>query len=194
MRKTTAALTLLIALALIVTGAYACPMHGGMGGKGMHGGMMLGMLKGLDLPADKMKDIEKMGLEHHRKMIERQAEMHDIHAKLQLAMTAEKVNQKEIDGLAARIGKFHEEQVKMHTAMVAKVREMLTADQRIRFDAHLLKMGGPGGKHRMMKFGMRDGDDDDRDGECDDCREHGSKPGPHGPTHGGMMHHPKAPE
>jgi len=130
--------------------------HGPMGMKGCDDdgpGAMKGCMRGINLTDEQEAKLEKIHFTHQRKMIERKAAMVDMQSKLKLAMTAEKFNQKEIDELAGKIGKFHQEAVLLRVSNLREVREILTPEQRPEFDQNVLNMG-----HGMgMGMGMGDG-------------------------------------
>jgi Spy/CpxP family protein refolding chaperone len=169
MRKLTLATA---ALLLFAGAAMAQPPEGNMPGHGMMGhgpmwmgdggaGPMMGCLKGIELTDDQRGKLDKMHLDQARKMVERGGTMADLHSKLKLAITADKFSQKDVDDIATKIGKFHQEQISMHAAMMRAVRDLLTPDQRIKFDQNVLTMGRMGMGKRMgqgmgpgMKCGM----------------------------------------
>jgi len=130
--------------------------HGGMDMKGCDNdgpGAMKGCMRSINLSDDQEAKLEKIHFTHQRKQIERKATMVDMQSKLKLAMTAEKFNQKDIDELAAKIGKFHQEAVLLKVSNLREVREILTPEQRPEFDQNVLNMG-PG---MGMGMGMGDG-------------------------------------
>jgi len=136
------------------------PGHPPMGMKMMHGcddddDAPMRCLDDIDLTDEQEAKLEKMALDHHRKRLERRAVMVDLQTRLKLAITAEKFNQKEIDDLAAKIGKFHQEAVSLKVGHLREVRAILNDEQRIEFDQNLLKCGpGKGmGKGRFKKMG-----------------------------------------
>ncbi len=140
-------------------------------------------MMGIGFTDEQQAKLDKMRLEGQRTQVEKKAQMADLQAKLKLAMTAEKFSQKEIDDVAAKMGKFHQEAILMKAKHVREVREMLTAEQRIKFDQSILdgKMG-PGGRSPGfgMGHGMGKGHDcgsgcDDDDDDCDHKKKKGGK-------------------
>lgn len=139
---------------------------GGMKGphweeKGDWGGgpLFLGrLLAGIDLPADKKGELDKLVLDHQKRMMERRVKMAELQTKLKLALTSDPPRQKEIEEIATQMGKMKEEGVKMRANLVSKVRELVPPDQRSKFDQNLLR----GGLGRWMGGGRR--------GHCFGCR------------------------
>ncbi|MBM3326058.1 MAG: periplasmic heavy metal sensor [Calditrichaeota bacterium] len=150
-------LTALLAL-FIATVAVAQPMMApGRMDCGKHRGMAMmadrptidplgRCLMGIDLTDQQKKDVEKLALEHQKKMLEQHAKMVDLKSKMKLALTSDKPN---IDDLAVKIGKLHEEKAKMKANHLRKMRDILTPDQRITFDRNILTIGGGHCKSRM---------------------------------------------
>jgi len=149
--------------------------HGGMPGCDMKGmekmkcgdddGPMEGLCGDLDLTDEQEAKAEKICYDNQRKMVERKSTMVDLQTKLKLAMTADKYSQKDIDDIAAKMGKFHQEGVLLRAAHLKAIRDLLTPEQKMELDEKVLKMGhgqgmgmGKGmgkGRHGMGK-GMKD--------------------------------------
>lgn len=133
---------------------------------------MMHCMKGIDFTDEQQAKLDKMRLDGQKIHLEKKAQMVDLQAKLKLALTAEKYNQKEIDDIAAKMGKFHQEAILMRAKHMKEVRDMLTPEQRIKFDSRILdggpmNCGGPGmGMGRGMGKGPGFGSD------CnDDCEQ-----------------------
>ncbi len=133
--------------------------HPGMGMMGRGGmemmnddgpGPMMGLLRGIELTDEQRATLDKMRLDNERKMIERRSTMVDLGGKLKLAITADKFSQKDVDEIAAKMGKFHEEGITMHVANVRAIRDILTPEQRVRFDQNILSEGPGMGKGMGM--------------------------------------------
>lgn len=99
---------------------------------------------GIEFTDEQQAKLDKLRLDGQKVRLERRAQMVDLQAKLKLAMTADKYSQKDIDDIAAKMGKFHQEAVLMRAKHLKEVRDMLTPEQRIKFDQHILS--GPMGK------------------------------------------------
>ncbi len=112
-------------------------------------------LMGIELSDQQRKDIEKLSLEHQKKMVEHRAKMVDIQSKLRLALTSDKLNQKEIDDLANKIGDLHKEKAKFRATHLRKIRDLLTPEQQTTFDKNVLKPAGRG--KGLMHQGWRMG-------------------------------------
>jgi len=122
---------------------------------------MCGCLRGIDLTDDQEAKIEKARLDMQRKKVENRAVIVDLHTKLKLALTSDKTTDKEIADIAGKIGKFHQDAVKMHADFLREVRKNLTDKQRIEFDRNVLMSPGMGmgmgagmGMGKGMKKGM----------------------------------------
>jgi len=147
----------------------------GMGRMGMDNDddcCMPGDMQGIKFTDEQRAKLDKMKLEVQKIRLEKKAQMVDLHAKLKLAMTAEKINQKDIDDIATKMGKFHQEAILQRAKHMREVRDMLTAEQKIQFDQRILGGGmggcfdGPGPK-MGRGMGMGHGGGGDCQDNCD---------------------------
>ncbi len=164
------------------------PGHPPMG-MGMHmdcgDGACMKCMHGVKFTDEQQAKIDKMRLEGKKNHLEKKSMMLDLQTKLKLAMVADKYNQNEIDDIAAKMGKIHQDGVQMRAKNMHEVREMLTPEQRVKFDQSILdgNMGHDGpGKGFMKGRGMGKGrgceecggdDDDDDDDDDNHHRGHG---------------------
>jgi len=118
---------------------------------------MMGCMMGLNLTDDQQASLQKAHLEMQKKQLERHAQMVDLMTKLKLAMVADKYSQKDIDDLAAKIGKFHQESVQLKAKHLREVRDVLTPEQRAHFDQMILSGPMMGGGKGMKGMGMMRG-------------------------------------
>ncbi|MFN3820775.1 MAG: hypothetical protein ACK4OO_00455 [bacterium] len=116
-------------------------------------------LVGIDLPADKKAELDKLLLEHQKKMVEAKSRWVELHTKFRLALISDSPNPKEIEEIAKNWAKMKEEAVKQQANLIQKVRVLVPQDQRARFDQNFLHQsprkkggegwgwwGGPGGR------------------------------------------------
>lgn len=174
-------LTALIATFLISGAAFSQPpedmmpgMHRGHGMKGMMGnccgmgqgpgfGPMMGMggpgqVMGMNLTEDQQKKIAELKRDHQRKMIEIASEEAGLHGKVKLMITADRFKQSDADDLTEKITRFQRDRMTAHIQHMRTVRDLLTPEQRVKFDQNVMSRGDrPGGsmmkKHRMFKKG-----------------------------------------
>lgn len=122
-------------------------------------GVVARCLEGIDLPADKKAELDKLILEHQKKMVETKSRWVELNSKLRLALISDSPNPKEVEEIAKNLGKMKEEAVKQQANLIQKVRALVPSDQRARFDQNYLHWGmgkrgrafrgwgaGPGGR------------------------------------------------
>ena len=156
MKKSIWMMGLLILMAAI---SFAQPGKGmGMGHEMMRMEKMDGWLK---LTDDQEKAMDKLSLDMEKNTLTLRNDLKARRDELHLLMAQDNPSQKEIDKKTDELGSV---QMKLHKAMIdhqLAVRKLLNADQKVKWDEHLLKMGcGPEcgmGMHMGMGMGMGEG-------------------------------------
>ncbi len=106
---------------------------------------MKGMMGGLQLNDEQQMQVEKMGLAHQRNMIEMKGEIAGLKDKLKLLITSDKFNQKDADKIIDQLSNNRAKHMKAKIAHMREVRNLLTPEQKIKFDKRILSgKGGPG--------------------------------------------------
>jgi Spy/CpxP family protein refolding chaperone len=140
--------TALIGSGMGMAGSALAAEHsmGGMHGSGMyshHGG---GGWKAT-LTDDQSKQIDKLRLEYKQKTYPIKAKIQAAKIELAMLMMAAAPKQKDIDKKIDEILKLKGEKMRLKAAHKISVRKLLTEEQRVQFDLHLLnKAYGYGGK------------------------------------------------
>ena len=170
---TTAALILLLTVTILpaqpgkgMPDKPGCPGQQMGPNPDMMGGMC-GDLDDLKLSDEQRSAISELRMEQQRKMVEMQSENAGLEGKLHLLITDDKFDAKAVDKIIATIAEAKQNKMKMHVTHLRKVRDLLSDDQKVRFDQRILsgKMGfdqrpfggkgGPGEKSFHGKKGGR---------------------------------------
>jgi Spy/CpxP family protein refolding chaperone len=116
---------------------------------------MRGMMGGLNLNDEQKMQVEKMGLAHQKNMIEMRSETAGLKDKLKLIMTSDKFKQKDADKIIDKLSDSRASHMKAKVAHMREVRNILTPEQKIKFDKRILsgKGGVSDGHHKGMKGG-----------------------------------------
>jgi len=141
--------TALIGSGMGVAGSALAEEHGmgGMHGKGHgmyshHGG---GGWKAT-LTDEQSKQIDKLRLEYKQKTYPIKAKIQAAKIELAMLMTAEAPKQKDIDKKIDEILKLKGEKMRIKAAHKISVRKLLTEEQRVQFDLHVLNKAYGGKK------------------------------------------------
>jgi len=110
-------------------------MRHDMHGKGHHGG---GHWKAT-LSDEQRKKLDKLKLDFKKKKYPIKAKLKQAKVALALLMTADSPNQGDINKQIDAILKLKGEKMRLKAAHKIKVRKLLTAEQRVKFDMHVLK-------------------------------------------------------
>jgi len=121
-----------------------------MKGRGGPGAMM-GFLKLTDEQRTKMQDLR---LAHQKEMIPLRADLQKLRANMKLEITAEKFNESKVKSIQADISKIMNEIASKTILHLRAVRDLLTPEQKKKFDERVLS-GGMMGPGRMMQRGGR---------------------------------------
>jgi Spy/CpxP family protein refolding chaperone len=139
MKHQTVILSLLSVLMLTVI-AFAQPGKGQRWGqKGERGSWMQ---RYLDLTAEQETKIEDLRLQNQRAMIPLRSKLESLQADLQLAMTAEAFDKSKTEKIVTEMQKVRTDMQMAGIMHHQTVREVLTPEQRKKFDAHLLSRKG----------------------------------------------------
>ena len=130
-------------------------MHGSMQGMNhsmmkMPGGGPMGMLNLTDEQKAKMQDLR---LAHQKEVIPLRSELQKQVASLKLEITADKFNESKVKSMQGEISKLRSELAMKMVLHQRAVRDLLTTEQKKKFDEHILS-AGPMGPGRMMGGGM----------------------------------------
>lgn len=139
--------------------------HGGWMGHGMQMkagddgdflGRGMGCMAAMELSEKQQNQISKMRLNHRRKMIEMRTEIAGMHGKIKLLITSDKFSKSTLDELSGKLGQFKTKMIQMRVNHMREVRDLLTAEQKIKFDQMILDRHGKGPGHgKMGKGGCR---------------------------------------
>lgn len=118
-----------------------------------------GICADLGLTQEQQAKLEKMRLEHHKAMVDVVDQMRATRLALRKAVIADKYDGKSVADIAAKLGKLAEQAAKIRTDHLRQVRDLLTDEQRVRFDQRILsfhagKGCGPGGPHGRSCMGQ----------------------------------------
>ena len=120
------------------------PMHGGH--PGMRGGPMMGPmmgLRGLDLSQAQEDQVFKIMHEQAPAVHEQVKQLRAAHEALAKAAAADPFDEKKAKDAADQEGKAHAQLALLHAQGMAKVRAVLTAEQRAKLDQrHMAHAGG----------------------------------------------------
>ena len=121
--------------------------HGFMGGGG-HGQQGMGMcMRGIDLTEDQEKKLQKIKHDHKRKMLEMGTNADRVHGKMKLLITADKFDKSELNKIIDKTTAHKKEMMTAHVMHMRNLRDILTDDQKIKFDNNIMSPGHGGGKH-----------------------------------------------
>lgn len=136
---------LAIIIALATTTSLAQHGRGGQGKAcGQKAGHGQGQGKGCvyhnipDLTDEQKLEIDKIKLEQKKEALEVHAEMDVKRAKLKTLLIADNPDKAEIDALIDEMNVTRTAMQKKHAETVIKIRKILTEEQRVHFDNHLL--------------------------------------------------------
>ncbi len=130
-------------------------MHGAM--RGMGPGTMMGQGPGpmgiLNLTDEQKGKIEDLHLAHQKDITPLRAELQKQQSSLKLELTADKFNESKVKSIQGEISKLQSEIAAKMVQHLRAVRDVLTAEQKKKFDEHILS-GGPMGPGPMKGGGM----------------------------------------
>lgn len=145
MKKNTV-LFVIISFLLVFYGLYASD------GENPHCGNCF--MRALDLTEEQQSRISEMKLRLQRDITPLKAEIHKLRADLKLVLTAEKFDAETLKRLNGEIRKLQEEIKLKHLMHQRAVRDLLTAEQKKKFDLHILsgkKVKGKVGAQRCVR-------------------------------------------
>ena len=122
-------------------------------------------MKMLDLTDTQQKAVDNLRTEHLKLVLPLKNELELKHAELNIISTADKVNMSEVNTKLDEIGAIKLDMAKKRAAHRQDIRNLLTEEQRVKFDMHSPRhgKGGPGNKgskggkmkgQKMNKKGM----------------------------------------
>ncbi len=139
-----------LTLSLVAGLAMAQPQAGRPGMGPGHGGWMsnqpgpppeAGFHKGcmgLNLTDEQQKEIQALRLAHQRKMVELKSETGNLRDKLKLVITDDKFNEKAVSDITGKLAKAQQQRMEMKAKHLRKVRDLLTDEQKVKFDQKVL--------------------------------------------------------
>ena len=155
-----------------------------MQGKGGPGAMM-GLLKLTDEQKTKIQDLR---LAHQKEMIPLRADLQKLHSGMKLEITADKFSESKVKSIQADISKVMNEIASKTILHQRAVRDLLTPEQKKKFDERILSGGMMGNRGRMQGGMMGPGRMMQRGGQMAPGRGmgmHQGMPGTGGPMMGG---------
>ena len=114
---------------------HHCKHHGGASWKG-------------SLSDEQQKKLDKLHLDYKKKKYPIKTKLKTAKVELALLMTANSPNQKDIDKKIDEILNLKAKKMRLKAAHKIEVRKMLTDEQRIQFDMHVLKKAYKGKKKK----------------------------------------------
>ncbi len=102
-------------------------------GPGFHEGCF-----GLNLTDEQQVKIQQLRLEQQREMIKIKSEVSNLRDKLKLAVTADKFDAKAVNDMTGKLAKVQQQRMMMKAKHLRKVRDILTDEQRVKFDQKVL--------------------------------------------------------
>ena len=148
----------IVALMFIAGTAFA--QHPGMqeqgaGRKGMHGCKMSEHRPMIpDLTDEQQEQIKAMRVEHMKEMQSLRNAFGEKKARLRTLTTKSKVNMTEVNRVIDEVGALRTQMMKQKAAHHQSIRELLTDEQRVFFDAHHPPHEGPPHEGRHPGKGM----------------------------------------
>lgn len=155
-----AAVTMVVAMALITGAAYAMPGHGmpGMGGPGGPlGEGFLRVLLGLDLTDAQKQEAALILSKHREEGRERREALHQAMDRLRATAEADPFDEEAVRAAFKGVAAAGEEMAVHGAALAAELRGILTPEQRASLEAH-----------RASRHERRDGRMDKRDSFVDE--------------------------
>ena len=136
-------------------------MHGGrmMGGMGpmmQHQGM--GPMQFLNLTDEQKQKAQTLMLQHRKEILPLEAEIEKHKANLKLELTADKFDAAKTKSIQSELAKVMNEIGSKRIVHQRAIRDLLTPEQRVKFDQHILSGArGPGGPRGGMRGPMMGG-------------------------------------
>jgi Spy/CpxP family protein refolding chaperone len=131
----------IVALLLIVGGAFAQPERMGPPGGERKGMAEHGMISGLT--EQQQGQIKAQRLEHMKALKTLRNELGEKKARLRTLTTSDKVNMTEVNKVIDEIGRLQTQMMKLRAQHHQSIRELLTDEQRTYFDSHQPPHDGP---------------------------------------------------
>lgn len=107
------------------------------------------MIMRLDLNEEQTKQIEEIRLSGQKEMLPLRNLLREKNARLQTLTTSEKYDQSAVDQIVDEISEIRADMLSMRITHRQQIREILTEEQRIKFDAHQSNSN-----KRQPRFGM----------------------------------------
>ena len=101
-------------------------------------GPHMALCKGLNLTDEQQIQIQNLKLKHQRAMVELQTDVASLRGKLKLLITDDSFKEKEVNGIVDKLAKAHQKRIQMKVKHLREVRDILTDDQKVRFDQKIL--------------------------------------------------------
>ena len=114
---------------------HQCKHHGGASWKN-------------NLTDEQTKKLDKLHADYKKQKFPIKAKLKVAKVDLAVLVTADSPNQDAIDKKIEQILKLKREKMRIKTAHKIEVRKMLTDEQRVQFDMHVLKKAFKGKKHK----------------------------------------------
>lgn len=115
-----------------------------------------GPMQLLNLSEEQQGKFQALMLQHQKDVLPLHSEIEKLHTNLKLELTSDKFDAAKAKSIQAEISKVMNEIGSKRIAHQRAVRDLLTPEQRVQFDKHILSgkggPGGPGGEfggHRM---------------------------------------------
>jgi len=142
MKRQTLILSLL-SIMLLSFVLMAQPGRGPRNGQGPNRGPW--MDQALDLTEEQQAKMEDLRLQHQKEIIPLQSQIESLRSELHLAMTADKFDKSKVEKIVNDMQKVRTQMQMSRVLHQQTVRELLTPEQRKKFDLHILSRKGPRG-------------------------------------------------
>lgn len=127
----------LIGLFLLTSGLLAQPR-----GKTRKSGPR--MMQVLDLTAEQETKMQEIRLKFRKETLPLRTKLQSLRGDLKLEMTAEKFDEGKVEKIVEQMQEVRTEMQMKRILHKQAVREILTPEQRVKFDLHILSENGPG--------------------------------------------------
>ena len=144
--STTLAVILLSGGIALATPAMADHGHGMGHGRGMGHGMCHGKAWMADLSKEQQTQLDKKHVDYKKQKLLLKTKIKQAKVELALLVTSDSPNKKEINSKIDQVLKLKGEKMRLAAEHKVEVRKLLTTEQRVSFDTHVLKKAYRGKK------------------------------------------------
>ncbi len=121
-----------------------------MGGYMMQREGMMRHCQDLDLDDKQQTKLDKIRLSHQREMVKIDTEMSSLHGTVKLLITGDNLDKNEVGKVVDRMSALQKDLMNARINHMREVRDILTPEQRVKFDSKILS-GPHGGEFGNME-------------------------------------------